>query len=231
MLDKVLTGLGLFIVEPAQAMWPVVVLSVSYVVVAIFILLVGLVLARLFSGFANSLLEKVKFNDFAAKIGISDLLMKGGLGVTASGILSGLVYWSVMLVAFAVTVDALGLKVAADLLEKILGYIPNVASAVFVALIGMFFANVTASFIKAVASNANVARAELLASIGKGAIIVVTTVITVEQLGFRSLFAGTTFLIFFGAVCAALALAFGLCGKDLAAKILWDFYNKQNMNK
>ena len=28
-----------------------------------------------------------------------------------------------------------------------------------------------------------------------------------------------------------LALAFGLGAKDLAAKILWDFYNKQNMSK
>jgi len=231
MLDKVLTGLGLFIVEPAQAMWPVVILSVSYVIVALFILLVGLVLARLFSGFANSLLEKIKFNDFAAKIGLADILAKGGLGVTAINILSGLVYWSVMLIAFAVTVDALGLKVAADLLEKILGYIPNVVSAVFVALVGMFFANLIASIVKAAASNANVARGELLASIAKGGILFVVIMMTLDQLMIATFFVGTTFQIFFGAVCFALALAFGLGGKDLAAKVLWDFYNKQNMNR
>ena len=52
-----------------------------------------------------------------------------------------------------------------------------------------------------------------------------------EELNIASFFVTTTFQIFFAAVCFALALAVGLGGKDLAAKILWDFYNKQGMTK
>jgi hypothetical protein len=50
-------------------------------------------------------------------------------------------------------------------------------------------------------------------------------------LSIATFFVTTTFQIFFAAVCLALALSFGLGGKDLAARILWDFYNQQNEKK
>jgi hypothetical protein len=74
-------------------------------------------------------------------------------------------------------------------------------------------------------------RAELLASITKAGIMVFTVVSALEQLKIATFFVTTTFQIFFAAVCLALALAFGLGGKDLAARLLWDFYNQQNEKK
>ena len=172
-----------------------------------------------------------KANDFSGKIGLADLLTKGNVALSSAALIAALVYWAIMIVVFAVVVDALGLRVAANILEKLSGYIPCVASSIFVAIVGMFFANLVSGVVKAAAANANLPRAEFLGSIAKGAILVFTTVVVLEELNIASFFVTTTFHIFFGALCLALALAFGLGGKDLAAKILWDFFNKQNMNK
>jgi hypothetical protein len=217
--------------EPVKTMLDSVALFVPQLFGALLILLVGWIVAKLLSGLCQKILDQIKFNDFAAKIGLANLLSKGGVGLAAAGLLSGLVYWALMLIVFAVAVDSIGLTVAAKLLERVTSYIPNVTAAVFVALVGMFIAKVMAGIVKAAAANANVARAELLASIAKGAILLFTAVMTLDQLNISTFFVSTTFQVFFAAVCFALALAFGLGGKDLAAKILWDFYNKQNMNK
>lgn len=219
------------IVEPVKSMLEKIAVFVPILFGAILILLVGWIIAKVLSGLVQRGLEAVKFNHFSIKIGMADLLNKGNVSLSPAALIAALVYWGLMIVVFAIVVDALGLRVAAQLLERISSYIPSVASAVFVAIVGMFLANLVSGVIKAAAANANLPRAELLGSIAKGAILLFTTVIVLEELNIAGLFVTTTFHVFFAALCLALALAFGLGGKDLAAKILWDFFNKQNMNK
>ncbi len=226
-----MSGWQQIIMDPVKSMLEKIAVFIPMLFGAIMILLAGWVIAKILSGIVQKALEGLKFNDFSGKIGLADLLTKGNVALSSAALIAALVYWAIMIVVFAVVVDALGLRVAANILEKLSGYIPCVASSIFVAIVGMFFANLVSGVVKAAAANANLPRAEFLGSIAKGAILVFTTVVVLEELNIASFFVTTTFHIFFGALCLALALAFGLGGKDLAAKILWDFFNKQNMNK
>ena len=226
-----MSGWQQIIMDPVKSMLEKIAVFIPILFGAIMILLAGWIIAKILSGIVQKALEGLKFNNFSSKIGLSDLLTKGNVALSSSALIAALVYWAIMIVVLAVVVDALGLRVAANLLEKISGYIPNVASAVFVTIVGMFFANLVSGVVKAAAANANLPRVEFLGSLAKGAILVFTTVIVLEELNIASFFVTTTFHVFFAALCLALALAFGLGGKDLAAKILWDFFNKQNMNK
>lgn len=224
-------GLDQIILDPVKTMVMKVASFVPVLFGALVILLAGWIIAKVISGLVQKGLEAIKFNDFSAKIGLTDLLTKGSVSLAPTALLVSAVYWAAMIVVFAITVDAIGLNVAATLLVKVSSYIPNVISAVFVLIVGMFLANLISGVIKATASDAGLSRAEFLGSIAKGAILVFTTVVVLEELNVASFFVTTTFQIFFGATCLALALAFGLGGKDLASKILWDFFNKQNINK
>ncbi|MBF0122961.1 MAG: hypothetical protein HQL21_06095 [Candidatus Omnitrophica bacterium] len=226
-----MSGWEQIIMDPVKSMLEKVAVFIPILIGAIMILLAGWVIAKILSGIVQKALEGLKFNDFSSKIGLADLLTKGNVTLSSAALIAALVYWAIMIVVLAVVVDALGLRVAANLMEKISGYIPSVASAVFVTVVGMFLARLVSGIVKTAAANANLPRAEFLGSIAKGAILVFTTVIVLEELNIASFFVTTTFHVFFAALCLALALAFGLGGKDLAAKILWDFFNKQNMNK
>jgi hypothetical protein len=162
---------------------------------------------------------------------LTELLTKGGLSVSPTDLTAAFVYWVLMLVVIATTLQAIGLEVIAKLLERVTGYVPSVLAAVFVLILGMFIANLVSGLVRAAAKNVNLGRAELLAGITKAAILVFTWVSALEQLNIATFFVTTTFQIFFAAVCLALALAFGLGGKDLAARLMWDFYNQQNEKK
>ena len=224
-------GWDQIILEPVKVMLNKVAMFVPVLIGAMVILLAGWIIANILKGLTERVLNALKFNEFSAKIGFSDILTKGKVAFSPTALLASVVYWAAMIVVFAITVDAIGLKVAAELLVRVSSYIPNVASAIFVLFVGMFLANLVSGIIKATASNAGMTRAEFLGSIAKGAILVFTTVIVLEELNVASFFVTTTFQIFFAATCLALALAFGLGGKDLAGKILLDFFNKQNINK
>ena len=219
------------IMEPLKNMLNTVAIYLPFLFGALLILLVGWVVAKMLSALVQKGLDKARFNEFSAKIGLSELLTKGGLNISPVNLISAFVYWVLMIVVLATTLQAIGLEIAAKLLERVTGYVPNVIAAVFVVIVGMFIANFVSGVVRAAANNVNLGRAELLASITKGAILVFTAVSALEQLNIATFFVTTTFQIFFAAVCFALALSFGLGGKDLAARILWDFYNQQNEKK
>jgi hypothetical protein len=193
---------------------------------ALAILFIGWIIAKLISKLVGRLLDVIRFNTIADKAGINEVLAKGGMGLSASEMISRLVYWLVMVLVLVMTVNAIGLTVASQLLEKLTTYIPRVISAVFVLIIGMFLANVISGIVGTTATNAKIPKPELLASVSKWAILVFSITISLGELGIATLLVSTTFNIFFGALCLALALAFGIGGREIAAKILNDFYNR-----
>jgi hypothetical protein len=173
---------------------------IPYLLGAILILLIGWIVANLLSGLVRKGLDSIKFNDISMKIGLSDLLYKGGVTLSPSALIGAVVYWALMIVTLAITVDAIGLKVAAQLLERVSGYIPNVASAIFVMIVGMFLANLVSGVVRATAAKADLPRVEFMAGIARAAILVFTTVIVLEELNIASFFVTTTFQVFFAAV-------------------------------
>lgn len=219
------------IMEPLKNMLNAVAVYLPFLFGALLILFVGWVVAKGLSTLVEKGLDKVKFNDFSGKIGLTELLSKGGLPITPSSLLGSFVYWVLMIVVLATTLQAIGLEIVAQLLKNVTDYVPSVIAAIFVLIVGMFIANVVSGIVRAAANNMSLARADLLAGITRAAILVFTIVSALQQLNIATFFVTTTFQIFFAAVCFALALAFGLGGKDLAARIMWDFYNQQNEKK
>jgi hypothetical protein len=67
-----------------------------------------------------------------------------------------------------------------------------------------------------------------IAGISRWAIIIFAVTIAMEELGIAPLLVGTAFNIILGGIVLALALAFGLGGKDAAAKYLEELKQKRS---
>ena len=81
---------------------------------ALIILIVGWIVAKAIRRLVNWLLKAVRFDAMADKTGISEVLRKGDLKITAREVVSSLVYWLIIIMVLVMTVDALGLPKAAD---------------------------------------------------------------------------------------------------------------------
>jgi len=69
---------------------------------------------------------------------------------------------------------------------------------------------------------------DTLAKVSKLAIIAYVTVIFLKEIGLISLFVGTHYTIFIAGIVFAMALAFGLAGRNVAAKYLEVLNMKKN---
>jgi len=215
------------IVEPLQAMLTQAASFVPSLVGAIIILIVGWIIARILQFISGRFLKLIRFDTAAQKAGISSALERGGVKYTTSSLVGRLVYWIVMILVLVMAVNALGLSAASELLNRILLYIPQVIAAIFIIVLGLFLGSFVAGIVQVTASNAGVERSELLGQLARLAIVVFTVAMALEQLKFATTIVSSAFVIVFGAIFLALALAFGLGCRDIAGRYIANLIERQ----
>jgi hypothetical protein len=106
------------------------------------------------------------------------------------------------------------------ILERFILYLPNIFVAVLILFLGYFLGNFVgrASLIAAV--NAGFKLSGLIGKFVKLTIFLLTTTMALEQLGIGKETIVIAFAILFGGVILALAIAFGLGGRDIAKEYL-----------
>jgi hypothetical protein len=216
------------ITEPIRQMLTKILAYLPILLGALIILIVGWIVAKAIKRVVDWLLKTVRFDAMADKTGISEVLRKGDFKITAREVVSGLVYWLIIIMVLVMTVDALGLPKASDVLATLFAYVPKVIAALLVLVVGMFLAGFVSGIVRIAAGNAKLPKQELLAGICRWAIIIFAVTISLEQLGIASLLVTVTFNIILGGIVLALALAFGLGGKDAAARYLDELKQKRS---
>ncbi len=187
---------------------------------AVAIILIGWTVCNLIKKIVIRVLKLCQFDVLADRAGIKQVLERGGIKQSTSEILGLLVFWFLFLIAIVTTLETLNLSGATDTLHTIYLYIPKIVAALVVLILGRYFANVLESVTRTSCANAGLAQA---ASIGRAAYIGTTIFIVAgifEILDIASEIVIWAFILVFGAVCLALALAFGLGGRDVAARHL-----------
>jgi hypothetical protein len=216
------------VVEPVVQMLTKIMAYLPVLLGTLAILIVGWLIAKAIKRIVDWLLKAIRFDTLADKAGISAILKKGDLKISAREVVSSLVYWLIIIMVLVMTVDALGLPRASDVLASLFAYVPNVIAALLVLVVAMFLASFVSGIVRTAAGNADLPRPETFAAVSRWAIIIVAITIALEQLGIASLLVTTTFNIILGGVCLALAIALGLGGKDTVANYLEELRKKRS---
>jgi hypothetical protein len=197
------------------------------VAVAVVIFVVGWSVARAAKWAVIKALKVVSFDDLAEKAHINDFLRRGEVKVNLSELVGVFLYWLIVLAFLLASLDLLGMTVAAELLERVLAYVPQVIAGVLVLILGLFFATMVSGVVQTAAANAGVGQAKALGQISRMVVILFATVVALEKF-LSSTIIQTTFNTVIMAFAFGAALAFGLGCKDLAGKAVQDFVNRLN---
>ena len=180
---------------------------------------------RLSVGFV---LKWISFDRFSERTGVSTVLRKGGIRAAPSRILALTLAWLVLAVFVLLAVAALDLTAAVDLVNEAFAYLPHLLVAVALLLLGSLIAGFVRRSVLIAAVNAGVPTARLLAGGVQVAVLVLFAAMALEHLGLGRQVILTSFAIAFGGVVFALALAFGLAGRDMARETLEKMRSPRN---
>lgn len=193
----------------------------------VFLLIIGWLISKfVIKAVVVKLLKFLKIDELSKRIEFDTLLSKGGLTILHSELVGVICYWVSLLVTFVVALNAVGLNIAAGLLERIVLFIPNIIAAIFILLAGMFAAVILRNIVKTAGGNAGISQVNLLSKITEIAVMGFAIAMALEQLQIGARIIELTVSIILGTIGLGFALAYGLGCKEMAAKSLSDFINK-----
>ena len=187
---------------------------------ALIVLLAGWMLAKAARLALVKGLRAVNFHVLTERAGLDRFLRAGGMETDTADLLGILLYWLVIFGALVIGFNTLGLTYVTDLLGRVILFVPRVMVALLVLALGAYFARFVENAILAYCGNAHIQDADLLGRLARYAVLAFVILIVLEEVGIGGDIVRQTFLIVLAGLVLALALAFGLGGRDWAARLL-----------
>jgi hypothetical protein len=152
--------------------------------------------------------------------GVGPSLRRSGLLRAPSELLGLIAFWAVFLVFSSAGVDAITPAGGASATVLLFAFLPHFFAALLIIVVGWLVANFLSRSILIAAVNARVPEARLLARAAHWGVLLFAVATALTQLGIGKEMVLVAFGITFGGLVFALALAFGLGGRDIAAAVL-----------
>jgi Conserved TM helix len=184
------------------------------------VLIVGWIISSLLAKGVRALLHAVKFNDLAQRSGFAGFVQNMGVRNDSAGVIADIVKWFVRLITLVVAFDTLGLPAVSNVLQQLLLWLPNLIVALVVLVIGGLAAKALSQLVRGASAEAGFSNPDTLATVTRVAVWGFTIVVAVNQLGIATTLINTLLIGIVGALSIAFGLAFGLGGRDRAARIL-----------
>ena len=198
--------------QPSSEILTTVLAAVPAIFAAILLLGVAYFVGRAVREFVTNALTGVGFNSVLGWIGMGS--EEGAGGQTPSQIVGYLAWLAIMLFAVIEASDLLGFGIVADLISEFLVAAGGMVAGVVIFGLGLYFARIADRVIRGTGGS----QAHLLAPVARVAIIVFSSALALRQTGIAEDIVNLAFGIVLGAIAVAAALAFGLGGRDVAAK-------------
>ena len=191
-----------------------------HVIIAIIIFVLGWVAGSVIGRAVTHIVNMLRIDKALSHAGVDEMSTRTGVRISVAAFFGGVVKWA-LIVAFSVAAaEILGLTQITQLLRDILVYIPNVIVAAVALIIATLLGDFVAGLVEHSARGVGM-KGRFAAQVAKWAIIIVggvfpaLTQLRIAQGLIEVLFTGVVF-----ALSLALGLAFGLGGRDAAAKAL-----------
>lgn len=207
-------------IEPLRAVLSQVGAFVPRLAVALVVVLAGWLVAKALRFGTVKALRALNFHVLTDRAGVDAFLQQGGTERDTTDLVGWLIYGLVLLGALIIAFNGLGLTQVTELLGRVLLFLPKVLVALLVLVFGLYFARFVGQSVLAWCRNLGIGDAEVLARIAQYAIVTFVLLIAIDHVDIGGGLVQQTFLILLTGIVLALALAFGIGGRDRAAALL-----------
>lgn len=208
-----------YITQPASSMLSRILDALPHIFAAVLILALAYVVGRVVARICADLLAGVGFNSVLVKMGITQEIPEGKQ--RPSEIVAYLVLVAVLMFASVEAAGQLGFASFAELLKEFMKWCGNVVLGLIVFGVGLFLAGVASKAVSASETH----QARLLALAARISIIVLAGTMALNHMKVGQEIIELAFGIILAAVGVAWAIAFGMGGREIAARELETWVN------
>ena len=188
------------------------------------ILLVGYVIARVIKAAITKLLDKVGLDKQLHSGQSGQYVEKISPGASPSRLIASVVFWFIFIFVLSAAVGALKIPAVTTFMNQVLAYLPNVIVAVLIFVLAGVVAGAVAGLVAKTMGDTPTGK--VVGSVVPALVMGIAIFMILTQLQIAPEIVQITYTALIGATALALALAFGLGGREVAADMLSNAYQK-----
>jgi len=205
------------ITKPASDMLSKMMDALPNILGAGIVVLIAIVIGKVVSGIVTNLLAGVGFNNVLVKLGLAK---KAPQGRQAPAAVVGMLVLALIIALASVTAaDMLGFQAVGVMIQDFIVFAGHILMGVLIFGLGLLLAQIVVKGISA----SDAPNARRLALVARVVILALAGAMALRQTGVADDIVNLAFGLTLGAAAVAFALAFGLGGRDMAARALDDW--------
>ena len=193
------------------------------------ILIVGYFIAKIVKSVIAKLLDKVGLDDHLHSGQSGEYVERVSPGASPSRLIAGVVFWFIFLFVLSAAIGALQIPAVTAFMNQVLAYLPNVIVAVLIFVVAGVVAAAVASLVAKTMGDTPTGK--VIASVIPALVMGIAIFMILNQLRIAPEIVQITYTALIGALALGLALAFGLGGREVAAEMLRNAYQKGQEQK
>jgi mechanosensitive ion channel-like protein len=188
------------------------------------ILLIGWLIARAVKAIVVKALQGVGLDRALSSGSAGPYVARAVPDARPSDIIGAVAFWFLFLGAVAIAVSQLGIEALDNFLQSIVAYLPNIVVAILIFVV----AGAVAAAVSGLVSRTldGTATGRIAGTAAPVLIMGIATFMILDQLNIAQAIVEITYIALLGSVALGMAIAFGLGGRDVAARLLEDAYRQ-----
>lgn len=211
--------------QSANELWQAVGSFLPNLLGAILLIIVGAFVAKLADMLLKKLVGLLNIPSLKKNKTVKKTLESTALNIDLATIVGRVGFWVVIVVFALAAAEVLGLNALRDTIRELLAYVPNVLAAIIVLTVTIAGAKLLRDAIALGLSHMSVDFAKPVAHVSFYVVVVFGVLMALDQLNFDTTILANNITVIVTGVMLALALAFGLGGREVAGKIVERVYD------
>ncbi len=191
---------------------------------ALVLVVAALLVAKLAQAVVEKVLNFAGVDRLTKNTQVAKSLKTAEVSLDVVTVAGRIAFWIVILIFTLTIADVLQLSAMSDVIGDLVAYLPNVLAAVIILIITIAGARLVRDVLSASLTRLRVDFGAQVSAVAFYVLAVFGFVMAVDQLGFDTTVLTANITVVVAGVSLALALAFGLGGRDTAGKIVEGVY-------
>lgn len=191
---------------------------------ALLVLLIAFIIAKVVKKAVTALLQKLdvdqKLKDSPAGSSVDKVTPDSG----PSGLIGTIAFWFIFLFGIVVALTTLGISGVNEFLGSITSYLPNIVAALLIFVVAALLAGLVVGAVERTMGDTPLGK--LVETVVPGLIMAIAVFMILTQLGIAPSIVQITYTALLAFLVLAGGLAFGLGGREVAAELLGNAYDK-----
>jgi hypothetical protein len=187
---------------------------------AILVFFAGFFVSKWIGNWITRFLDKTRLNQALKRLGWQEALIKVNIRMNAPRFFGELVRWFFIILFLMASAEIIGLPQFSQFLGEVMGFFPDIFIASLIFIIAVFLADFSQKVMIASLEKERITYSKFLGRVIRWIIWSLAALAILYQLRIAPVLVLTIFIGVVSLVVLTLGIAFGLGGKEIAAKIL-----------